>query len=325
MPWLGRFAAAVLALGSLQGVQDLAAGPVADAAKSGDLEALESALAQGADADEPGIATPLYFASQRKQFEAAALLIEHGADVNSLSKWGAPLHVAAKNGDRDIVSLLLENGADPNLPGGEEGWTPLFFAAYSGSLEAASLLIDKGADIYARAGHFEPAIHIAVSREKHAVAELLRAEGFRPTPVEPISPELASADVEIGRKRSVACTPCHTYEPEKFGRRGPSLWNIVGRKKASVEGFAYSPAMKAQQGIWDYEALNQFLADVHGTVPGTIMYFGDEPDQATRIALIAYLRTQADDPSLCRNDRSGSNTKGPKQPARALSDQIEPL
>ena len=54
--------------------------------------------------------------------------------------------------------------------------------------------------------------------------------------------------------------------------------------------------MKTQEGIWDYEALNQFLADVHGTVPGTIMYFGDEHDRATRIALIAYLRTQADNP-----------------------------
>ena len=288
--------AALMTCGLLVCARHARAGPVADASIAGDLESLKSALDEGAPADEPGVASPLYFASQRKQAGAAAMLIEYGADVNSLSKWGAPLHVAAKNGDVEMVNLLLDHGADPNLPGGENYQTPLFFAAYGGSKEVVSLLIDKGADVNYRAKNFEPPIHIAVSRGEFEIAEILRSAGFRPTPVEPISAELVGANIEVGRARAAGCTPCHTYEPGGMGRRAPSLWNIVGKPKASTKGFKYSSAMKAQEGTWDYEALNQFLADVHGTVPGTIMYFGDEHDRATRIALIAYLRTQADNP-----------------------------
>ena len=94
-----------------------AAGPVLDAVVSNDIAALEAFLADGADPDEPGVATPLYFAAQRGHLEVAGLLISHGAEVNNLSKWGAPLHIAARKGYEEIVVLLLKNGADPNLRG----------------------------------------------------------------------------------------------------------------------------------------------------------------------------------------------------------------
>ena len=49
--------------------------------------------------------------------------------------------------------------------------------------------------------------------------------------------------------------------------------------------------MKTVGGVWDFETLNQFLADPRGSVPGTSMDYGNEPDAQKRISLIAYLRT----------------------------------
>jgi cytochrome c len=130
------------------------------------------------------------------------------------------------------------------------------------------------------------------------VAEFLEEQGAKPWPVKPIQPgELESADLELGASRARKCTPCHTFIPNKGGRRGPSLWNVVGRPKATISSFKFSPAMKAQTGTWTFEELNRYIADVYGRVPGTVnKYFGVERDRKMRIALIAYLRTQADNP-----------------------------
>ena len=126
----------------------------------------------------------------------------------------------------------------------------------------------------------------------------LRDMPAKPWPVEPIQPgELENADLELGESRARKCTPCHTFIPNKGGRRGPSLWNVVGRPKATISSFKFSPAMKAQTGIWTFEELNRYISDVYGRVPGTVnKYFGVERDRKMRIALIAYLRTQAYNP-----------------------------
>lgn len=70
---------------------------------------------------------------------------------------------------------------------------------------------------------------------------------------------------------------------------GPNLAGIVGRKKASLEGFPYSEAMRAETGTWTTEELNIFLADPFSVVPGTAMGRGRQTDRAARVALIAYL------------------------------------
>jgi len=49
-------------------------------------------------------------------------------------------------------------------------------------------------------------------------------------------------------------------------------------------------------GEWTFEQLSAFLADPSGMVPGTEMFQGFVLDRDERIALIAYLRTQSDDP-----------------------------
>ena len=54
---------------------------------------------------------------------------------------------------------------------------------------------------------------------------------------------------------------------------GPNLWGVVGRPKASHEGFNYSDAMKAKGGNWTPEDLASFVHGPKTFVPGTKMLF----------------------------------------------------
>ncbi|MEM7225845.1 MAG: ankyrin repeat domain-containing protein [Pseudomonadota bacterium] len=273
------------------------AGPLQDAAISGDLDSVKRLLEQGVDPDEDGAAPPLFFASQRGHADVAMALMEAGANPNSMSRWGAPLHAAARGGHLDVINVLLENGADPNIQGGEDDFAPLHQAAHKGSTDVVEALLKHGANVNARTKTLETPLHFAILKERPAVAALLLENGAQPNRLAPIGDALATADVDAGRARALACTPCHTLEPNTMGMRSTTLWNIVGRPKASVDDYPYSKGLVAQGGVWDYESLNKFLGDGPGTVPGTTMYFGWEPDRETRIALIAYLRTLSENPT----------------------------
>ncbi|NCC20977.1 MAG: cytochrome c family protein [Alphaproteobacteria bacterium] len=121
-----------------------------------------------------------------------------------------------------------------------------------------------------------------------------------PAPSHPqaISHRLAHADVKRGERIARACAVCHTFE--KGGANlleGPNLWDIVGRGKASVEGFDYSGALRAQSGeVWTYDDLNAYLWDPDYLVPGGTMDFIGVRDAEDRAALIAWLRTLSDEP-----------------------------
>ncbi len=78
--------------------------------------------------------------------QKAALLLDHGADINAIDDEfsSTPLGYAAKWGKREIVTLLLERGADPNKAGAP--WaTPLAWALRKGHSEIAADLRNKGA------------------------------------------------------------------------------------------------------------------------------------------------------------------------------------
>ncbi|MBA2919235.1 MULTISPECIES: cytochrome c family protein [Sphingomonas] len=85
------------------------------------------------------------------------------------------------------------------------------------------------------------------------------------------------------------CAACHTVAPNQ-NRLGPTLYKIVGRPKASVPGFAYSPAMKAQKGSWTEAELNAYISNPGAKVPGTRMVYPGMADAAKRARLIAWLK-----------------------------------
>jgi cytochrome c len=113
---------------------------------------------------------------------------------------------------------------------------------------------------------------------------------------QPIGVLLAAAKAEAGEKAAKVCVTCHSFEAGGANKIGPNLHNIVGRQVANVEGFAYSPALKAKGGVWDYELLSCFLANPKDCIPNNKMAFRGLQKDAERADVIAYLRAQTDNP-----------------------------
>jgi len=107
---------------------------------------------------------------------------------------------------------------------------------------------------------------------------------------------MATASAEKGQKIFKKCKACHSADNGGRNLVGPNLWNIVGRARASHEGYSYSDAMKAKGGTWTYEDLFTFLKKPKNFVPGTKMGFAGLKKPGDRAALLAYLRTFSDAP-----------------------------
>jgi cytochrome c len=100
------------------------------------------------------------------------------------------------------------------------------------------------------------------------------------------------ADLVARGERSVAaCRACHTFEAGGANGTGPNLHDVFGRQVASHAGFAYSDAMAAHGGAWEYGSLDEFLTSPSRAVPGTKMVFAGFRRPEDRMAVIAYLRS----------------------------------
>jgi len=97
---------------------------------------------------------PLGLACFFGHLEAARLLLERGADVNTLSRnehiQTAAIHASAASQGKDesvrfeLVRLVLEHGADPNLPQGG-GFRAIDAARQNGDQRVEQLLLEHGA------------------------------------------------------------------------------------------------------------------------------------------------------------------------------------
>ncbi len=99
--------------------------------------------------------------------------------------------------------------------------------------------------------------------------------------------------VARGERVSGQCKSCHSFEAGAADGIGPNLHDVFGRAPASRAGFAYSDAMRAHSGAWDYLALNDFLRSPTTAVSGTRMTFAGLRADQDRVALIAYLRSMS--------------------------------
>ena len=116
-------------------------------------------------------------------------------------------------------------------------------------------------------------------------------------PLQPILAMLASASVEAGQKVAKKCAACHDFAKDGKNKIGPALWNAVGAKRGSQDGFKYSKALMAKEGFWTYESLNAFLVKPKDYIPGTKMSFAGLKKTSDRANLIAYMRAAADTPA----------------------------
>src|ERR1700712_3720265 len=100
----------------------------------------------------------------------------------------------------------------------------------------------------------------------------------------------ADGDPVAGKAVFNKCAICHTVDPKKKGL-GPTLFGVVGRHSATVEGFNYSEPMKAADKTWDEATLEVYLTDPQGMVHGSKMVFPGLPKPEDRANVIAYLAT----------------------------------
>ena len=104
------------------------------------------------------------------------------------------------------------------------------------------------------------------------VALTAAATGTAAAPVDifaTVKPLLATAKPEGGAATFKVCSACHSGDKGGANKVGPALWGVVGRKTGSMDGFAYSEAMKAKGGEWTYDRLAGFIYNPKGYVAGT--------------------------------------------------------
>lgn len=101
----------------------------------------------------------------------------------------------------------------------------------------------------------------------------------------------ASSGAEVPEAAEV-CLSCHAFQPAEEELEGPTLWQVMGRRIAGVEGYPYSDALRQHgQASWDRPTLERFLAAPQQFAPGVNMTFGGVSRAADRAAVLDFLAT----------------------------------
>jgi cytochrome c len=99
-----------------------------------------------------------------------------------------------------------------------------------------------------------------------------------------------AADPENGKALYESrCAGCHSLDHDRIG---PRHRGVIGRKAGAVEGFEYSPALRASRVVWSPQTLDAWLASPERLIPGQRMNYS-VPDAADRADLIAYLKANS--------------------------------
>ena len=105
-------------------------------------------------------------------------------------------------------------------------------------------------------------------------------------------PNLDEEQIRLASRFVLDCLGCHSIQPGAPELAAPSLWNVYERSIGSSKYFAgYSAALANRPGIWDEEALNNFLRDSEGFAPGNDMDYPPISDERMRRAVINFLHS----------------------------------
>jgi cytochrome c len=166
--------------------------------------------------------------------------------------------------------------------------------ALAGGIAALGLSIASGMLFHAERPH----------QMGYAIEGVEEASEGGAAALEPIATRLAKADLAKGEASFKKCMACHTINQGGANGIGPNLYATMGEGIAQGKaGFAFSDALKAVGGNWDFDKMDAWLTNPRKFASGTKMTFAGIPDGQERANVIAYLNSQ------------GSNLPLPAAPA----------
>jgi hypothetical protein len=144
------------------------------AAWYGNLPMMELLVARGAQVDRKNALgeRAIMHAAWRGQVEAIKWLLARGAKVNSEDMQWSPLHFAVFANHKEAAALLLERGADINARS-TNGSSPIMMAVYEGHDEMVKDLIARGADLGIKNDRGDGALEWAFRYKRLAIARMV--------------------------------------------------------------------------------------------------------------------------------------------------------
>jgi cytochrome c len=137
-----------------------------------------------------------------------------------------------------------------------------------------------GIDLYFSRRNFPGAMPI--SHGMNLIAKLLPAAALAAC----LPAAHADGDAPHGKQLyAVRCAICHSLE---YNGVGPTHKNLIGRRAGTVQGYAYSPALKNSGVVWGEANLKQWLTEPEKFIPGQKMFIAI-PDAQDRADIVAYL------------------------------------
>ncbi|KAG0467779.1 hypothetical protein HPP92_017107 [Vanilla planifolia] len=163
--------------------------------QKGDLDKLREVLERSdpswgpADSVDSGGDTLLHLAISHSRPDLVQILLEFGANLESLNRSGrSPLETASAAGESLIVELLLARGASKERFSARG---PIHHAAAGGQVELLRLLLKDGAAVNDKTADGRTALHLATEERHRESVAMLLAAGARAdvrTPVEGNTP-----------------------------------------------------------------------------------------------------------------------------------------
>lgn len=144
----GHFAVAMhlLAQGAIK--KPVSVTTLSEVAGRGFTRCLKLLLESDAAVDSKHLQAALGAAAAAGQTEACRMLVEKGADLDSVEGLSSPILVSAAESRRlETLQYLAEQGADVNKAQASTGVTALIRAAISYAWDIVRYLVDKGADV----------------------------------------------------------------------------------------------------------------------------------------------------------------------------------
>lgn len=218
------------------------------------LAAVSSCLSVSA---APGGAEALIEAARRGELDALNQQLEQGVDVNSAGEDGwTALHAAAKHSRDKVLVRLIEAGANVNAEAHLDV-TPLHWAASRGPLRAVRALVSAGAHVRAESLELETPLGAAAKAGRLDIAEHLLESGARVSRCGATTPPLVLASrhghlpivellVENGAKVN------DFYHPALHWARTPEMARLLLKLGADVDGMNLyrETALHLSTGRW---------------------------------------------------------------------------